>query len=156
MEFATAIILVDDGDTERKLAWQKLCRQLSPEVPQFVASPKTDGLWQLDQRVELESDSSWLCFCGLAEPSRFIEMIEGLKGCRFFKAFPDHHSYSPADLAWLVSEKKRYGAMGFITTDKDYDKVAPGLSSQGERVVSLRISYVLSDEFWYFLKMRLE
>jgi tetraacyldisaccharide 4'-kinase len=153
---ATALLLVDDGTAGERQAWENLSRSICPTVPQFVISPKVDGFWEGEEKVELAADTSWLAFCGLGEPISFEEMSNKITGCRFLRAFPDHYQYEETDIAWLVAERERSKATGFVTTDKDFPKVASRLAARGQRVVSIRISYDISDEFWYFLKKRLE
>jgi len=59
-------------------------------------------------------------FCGIARPEQFFAGLEegGLHiGARI--AFPDHHSYTEADLERLLARAERAGATALITTEKD-------------------------------------
>lgn len=61
-------------------------------------------------------------FCGLANPEAFRRTLESL-GCDVagFRAFPDHHRYTPWDLRDAAPE----GAV-LVTTEKDAVKLRPG------------------------------
>lgn len=65
-----------------------------------------------------------LAFCGLARPETFRQMLVGqgheLVG---FRAFPDHHPYSPGDLRELGREAEKSGAAALVTTAKDLVKL---------------------------------
>jgi tetraacyldisaccharide 4'-kinase len=61
-----------------------------------------------------------LAFCGIAQPQRFFEQLRQVGITELVeKDFPDHHSYSEADLQSLLEWKKTRGCDGFITTEKD-------------------------------------
>lgn len=65
-------------------------------------------------------------FCGLGQPSAFLETLRGL-GCQpaFFQAFPDHHHYAEPDLAPLAAR-----APMLLTTEKDFLNLPPGLAAR--------------------------
>ena len=91
-----------------------------------------------------------LAFCGLGNPQAFVGTLEGL-GVQVVgrRDFPDHHHYSPGDLAALTEQASRQGAQGLVTTEKDWVKLrdlagateaAPGQSAVARlAVVRLRI-----------------
>ena len=74
----------------------------------------------------------------------------------FGEAFRDHHAYSEADLRTLVSTAKKAGAHYLITTEKDWAKVERHLRNESMRTLVVRIKYEIPEEFWYFLRKRLE
>lgn len=63
-------------------------------------------------------------FCGIGNPAGFLRTVEdrGAEICAF-RAFPDHHAYSAADVADLRAWAKRSGATFVICTQKDLVKL---------------------------------
>ncbi|MCL4503444.1 MAG: tetraacyldisaccharide 4'-kinase [Deltaproteobacteria bacterium] len=66
-----------------------------------------------------------LAFAGLARPEFFQRSLADL-GVRLtgFRAFPDHHPFTPAEEAALVQEAQSTGAAALITTAKDWARLA--------------------------------
>ncbi len=88
--------------------------------PAFVRkSPKWEKL-SLDKLQGLPL----FAFAGIAHPRNFEETLDNLgvelKG---FRNYPDHYSYSGADLSQLVAEAEKSGANGLITTSKDWGRL---------------------------------
>ena len=84
-------------------------------------SPNIKRVWQVHRQLELSHPSGKLiAFCGIGRPKQFFD---GLKTAGQELAsevvFRDHHSYGQRDLDRLLELKKRTGADGFITTEKD-------------------------------------
>jgi tetraacyldisaccharide 4'-kinase len=70
-----------------------------------------------------------VAFCGLGNPEGFRRTLAGL-GVEVagFRAFPDHHPYSAADVAELADWSRTLGAGLALTTQKDSVKLrTPGL-----------------------------
>jgi tetraacyldisaccharide 4'-kinase len=66
-----------------------------------------------------------IAFCGIARPERFFTSLEEKGfGLATRIAFPDHHAFTPAELAALRNKAKAAGA-ALITTQKDYVRLAP-------------------------------
>jgi tetraacyldisaccharide 4'-kinase len=63
-------------------------------------------------------------FCGIGNPLGFQRTLEAL-GCNVvaFRALPDHHAYSPADVASLAAWARDAGADLALTTQKDSAKL---------------------------------
>ncbi|MGA2849904.1 MAG: tetraacyldisaccharide 4'-kinase [Terracidiphilus sp.] len=99
------------------------------DAPEMEASLRAWGfagpVWRLHRRMQLPSlggmGTGPVCaFCGIARPEQFFAGLEegGLHiGARI--AFPDHHSYTEADLERLLARAERAGATALITTEKD-------------------------------------
>jgi len=68
-----------------------------------------------------------VAFCGIGNPEAFRRTVEGL-GVRLvgFRAFPDHHVYSAADVADLAAMARESGAEVALTTQKDSVKLRAG------------------------------
>jgi tetraacyldisaccharide 4'-kinase len=63
-------------------------------------------------------------FCGLAEPGGFLKSISDQGISIFgFAVFPDHHSYTLADLERLVGEAERFDCTALLTSEKDMVKL---------------------------------
>ena len=63
-------------------------------------------------------------FCGIGNPEGFRRTLESLGGIlASFRAFPDHHSYTAADVAELASWSAAAGADLVLTTQKDLVKL---------------------------------
>jgi tetraacyldisaccharide 4'-kinase len=81
----------------------------------------TGPVWRLRRRMEIPPLAGpALAFCGIARPEQFFAGLEAAGvslAARF--AFPDHHRYTPADLARLAAAAKTSSAKAFLTTEKD-------------------------------------
>jgi tetraacyldisaccharide 4'-kinase len=65
-------------------------------------------------------------FCGVGNPESFRRTLESL-GAEIvkFRAFDDHHAYTPRDLRRLAAEAQEFMAEAVVTTEKDATKVGP-------------------------------
>jgi tetraacyldisaccharide 4'-kinase len=75
-------------------------------------------VWKLHRRMDVPVvDGPAVAFCGIARPEQFFAGLEsaGVKLAGRM-AFPDHHRYSPADVATL---RRAAGAGPLLTTEKD-------------------------------------
>jgi len=62
-------------------------------------------------------------YCGIGNPGQFHTMLKSLQAeVVLFRAFPDHHKYTPEDISRIMKEADRYGAEMIITTAKDFVK----------------------------------
>jgi tetraacyldisaccharide 4'-kinase len=106
---------------------------LSDHVPGPVVFPlrgaKIDPQDLYDVRV--------VAFAGIAHPKYFHETLESL-GVKLlaFRAFEDHHAYTPREIRALLQEKEEQGARYILMTGKDWVKV------QQTGVVSPEMGYV--------------
>ena len=78
-------------------------------------------VWHVRRKLELSHPSGKLiAFCGIGRPKQFFD---GLKATGQELAseiiFRDHYSYGQNDINRLLELKKRTGADGFISTEKD-------------------------------------
>jgi tetraacyldisaccharide 4'-kinase len=97
-----------------------------PGRPIFSAPYQAGNMQPGNNRAgePLAAGTGLLAFCGLARPESFRQMLLGL-GLRLtaFRAFPDHHPYSAADLMALGRELQKTGATALVTTAKDLVKL---------------------------------
>lgn len=89
-------------------------------------SPTSVKRWPHGEEVLLEALKGLPLFAlaGIARPQVFQETLADLgakvKGCRIF---PDHHSFTAADLKAVMAEAAAAGAQGIITTAKDWARM---------------------------------
>jgi tetraacyldisaccharide 4'-kinase len=84
--------------------------------PESVVDPKTGAVGALESL----RGQPLLAFAGIAMPERFAATLAGLAVApRDFVAFPDHHPYTPWDLAALEARARAVGAVWLLTTEKD-------------------------------------
>lgn len=81
-----------------------------------------------------------IAFAGIGRPDKFFDTLHQV-GAELVAAhsFPDHHPYSRADLAGLVAEAERQGAM-LATTAKDAVRVPSDLRA-GVSVLTVRLEW---------------
>ncbi len=62
-----------------------------------------------------------LAFAGLGSPEGFAETVDatGIRRVGFVE-FPDHHWFTPSDVAELARDARAAGAQGLVTTEKDW------------------------------------
>lgn len=96
-------------------------------------------------------------FSGLAKNQNFRQTFEVLK-CNVvgFLGFSDHHRYSDQDLEKIVNSAKQLGADAFVTTEKDYVKIALGINWPMDLIViGIKIGFEEEDAFVNFIKSQL-
>lgn len=87
----------------------------------LLASGWVGPVWRLRRTMEVPAiDGAVAAFCGIARPKPFFAGIEAA-GVQIVAriAFPDHHSYTSADLKRIVNAAQRNGTVALITTEKD-------------------------------------
>ena len=88
----------------------------------LLASGWVGPVWRLRRTMEVPAiDGAVAAFCGIARPKPFFAGIEAAGDAnRCVRiAFPDHHSYTSADLKRIVNAAQRNGTVALITTEKD-------------------------------------
>lgn len=74
--------------------------------------------------VEALKERNVVAFCGIGNPDGFRRTIEPLCGkIAGFRAFPDHHAYTAADVDDLIRWTRSLGADLALTTQKDSVKL---------------------------------
>jgi tetraacyldisaccharide 4'-kinase len=91
-------------------------------LPSGLDSPiQEKSIWRVRRRIHfLGLRNDLIAFCGIAHPEQFFAGLKklGLELVGCIK-FSDHHRYTQRDIDDLLEERKRTGASGFITTEKD-------------------------------------
>jgi tetraacyldisaccharide 4'-kinase len=137
---------VPDGDVR---ALEVKARKLAPNAP-VVATEHAAVEWvQHDappRPVDAVRGMPLVAFCGLGNPKAFRRTLRDL-GCEptDFRAFPDHHGYTRADVESLRDWARRQPADAVIaTTQKDLVKLRT--AQIGERdLLALRIGLRVRD-----------
>jgi tetraacyldisaccharide 4'-kinase len=79
-------------------------------------------VWRIRRDIVVPPDLEGPCFAfsGIARPQNFFEQLQAagvaLSGT---KSYPDHHSYTEADVHRLLALRARHEATAFVTTEKD-------------------------------------
>lgn len=120
------------------------------------------------QRMDSSSEARsmrWLLVSGIAYPPAFERSVKSMgmlpAGCR---VYADHFRYTSQDWISIVSEARRLGAQGILTTEKDFWKLLHAAGS-GVRdclrdlaiaVLSLKVSIIKGEEaFWQDMQQAL-
>ncbi|MGC8548899.1 MAG: tetraacyldisaccharide 4'-kinase [Acidobacteriaceae bacterium] len=85
------------------------------------------------------SCKSVIAFCGIARPNEFFQSLaaSGLT-LSARTAFPDHHTFTDADITHLLDLQRRHPVRTFLTTEKDAVRLSPEQRSRLEAVAALR------------------
>ncbi len=111
-------------------------------------APSLDGYSGpvLSAALEHPSGGDWsgqrvVAFAGIGRPEKFFRSLQS-QGADIVKmvAFPDHHPYTPAELAGLKAKARDQRAQ-LITTEKDYVRLA---AAEREGVAMLPIGAVIA------------
>lgn len=157
LDHADAVVLTPGSQNKNLEVWQNVIQNEFPKLPCFVAHSKVDGFFEGPSDFEFDSLQNWVSFSGIASPERFVKTLsEYSPSVEHIQSYPDHHRYVESDIEWLINEKNRAGAFGFVTTDKDWYKVYELFKPKSEKVISLRVGYDLPDSFWIWLEAKVK
>jgi tetraacyldisaccharide 4'-kinase len=134
---ADCIILTRCEQAHDLDALRKQAERLSGSRPVLLSRTRTKMLRPLDAMAmrndlpnsfahhsSLITHHSFAAFCAIGNPLVFFEHIrKDGHDLKLTRAFPDHHVYSQSDIDALVSEARRAGAPGLLTTAKDAVKL---------------------------------
>ena len=83
-----------------------------------------------------------IAFAGIGRPEKFFDTLRAL-GAEIIEteAFPDHHAFSPREIAGLQARANRRGA-ALVTTEKDAVRLGPA----AEQLLTLPVRLALADE----------
>jgi tetraacyldisaccharide 4'-kinase len=126
------------------------------------------AIWTVRRTVDLrgagdgsERPGGLVAFCAIARPEDFFQTFRS-QGVRLVRstAFPDHHSYTAADMRRLTEACRSLGGDGFITTEKDAVKLTTELRALLEAtapllVARLQVAFLDSDEVMNALEARI-
>ncbi|HEY4053393.1 MAG TPA: tetraacyldisaccharide 4'-kinase [Terriglobales bacterium] len=95
-------------------------------------------VWRVRRSLSLSGPPSKpIVFCGIARPQMFLDQLK-IAGVvpAAFKAYRDHHSYSPGDVQELLALRDRHKANGYVTTEKDAINLGGGMAQLGTVAVA--------------------
>jgi tetraacyldisaccharide 4'-kinase len=119
-------VLLREEEAHLAATVTRLCRKTAKTPPE---------IWLLRRSLILpqpsEVPTSPLVFSGIARPASFSAMLTALDIHPIAEQrFPDHHPYTPADIARLLALAAQHHADGLLTTEKDLVKLTPDLRLQ--------------------------
>lgn len=104
-----AVLAIGAGDAGADVMAQAQARGLQTAQARIVPAPHTAYL--RGQRV--------LGFCGIGRPEKFLDTLRGIGAeVAVFRAFPDHHAFTPQEAMDLVRMASEQG-LTLVTTEKD-------------------------------------
>ena len=68
----------------------------------------------------------YIAFAGIGRPERFFDSLQEQQGVELVEGvpYPDHHAFTPSDIAYLMKLSKERDAR-LVTTDKDHVRLSP-------------------------------
>jgi tetraacyldisaccharide 4'-kinase len=126
------------------------------------ARHKPEGFYALadvskDCGLERVRDKAVALVSGIGNPASFRRVVEDLQ-IRVAAAFvfPDHHRYSPADMASVTKACRQQGIGAIITTEKDAGKLtAIAAGTEKPDIFVLRISLeIIENEEQFYRRLR--
>jgi tetraacyldisaccharide 4'-kinase len=84
-------------------------------------------VWRMKREIVLAAaPESPVVFCGLARPQQFFAQVRTAGISPVAEViFRDHHAYARSDIERLLATRARFGARGFVTTEKDAVNLGP-------------------------------
>jgi tetraacyldisaccharide 4'-kinase len=155
---ASAVLLVTKVEGQSTDIWKRVIQEISPSTPVFVAIRRVEDIFwypratlaKVEADLQKHSPGSKIpvfIVSGIAHPERFLEDAESeqtiqVAGKHFF---PDHHVLRSHDFEMLTLELQNRGAMGILTTEKDYQRLKD--FNWPCPIACLRIRYNMPREF---------
>jgi tetraacyldisaccharide 4'-kinase len=156
LERADLIVITRSGHAP---AIESVIRRHS-DAPVFYARTELTSIYSSShsQLTASESRSKTLfAFCGIGNPAAFIADLRDwsfqIVGHKFF---PDHHRYSPSDIAAIEKEARETGAAGLICTEKDRFNLTAAPPSMDLWVCAISLHIDREDEFWHALMEKVQ
>lgn len=83
-------------------------------------------IWIMLRKLIPPTCQSAVAFCGIARPDEFLQSLTaGGITLAARAAFPDHHTWTTADLTHLLTLQQKHSAQAFVTTEKDAIRLSP-------------------------------
>jgi tetraacyldisaccharide 4'-kinase len=145
---AHAVILSRTDQAAELAALRRCLEQMLPDAPQVLTRHRPTGLrelWSDRQRpVESLRERRVLALSGIANPFGFHRTLTRLGAVlAAARTFPDHHPYSPADLAGVEGVAREVGAESIVTTEKDAIRIPTGVASLP--ILALRVDLEITE-----------
>ena len=102
--------------------------KLLGSVPQVKTHLRLDSIIRMDDEEVLDAEilkgEPVAAFCGIAKPEGFRQiLLDAQIQLKYFKAFPDHHSYTLQDIKELEASAVKNGARFILVSEKDAVKL---------------------------------
>lgn len=142
------IIMVKKESNQQAMMNKKLSQT---DIFEYTVVSK--GFFSLEERKAVPTESfqgkKILAFCGIAQPERFLSLLEqeGIQAEAFLK-FADHYAYPHSSLQKIKELCQTIKAEAAITTEKDTVKIAPGLFLKHIPIYFLKIDLAVDREFY--------
>lgn len=125
---ADAFILTrsDLVSQERRDELATTLRAIQPEAPLYRARHALTGLRSDASRrpLDLLADKRFFAIAGIANPASLHTQLQALPGVfAGHHWFPDHHAYTPADVAAIQRDAAAAHADAILVTEKDWVKL---------------------------------
>ncbi|MGB8523277.1 MAG: tetraacyldisaccharide 4'-kinase [Candidatus Acidiferrales bacterium] len=125
------------------------------EAPIYYARTELYSVYSLSQPQPAIAEvraKPLFAFCGIGNPSAFVADLRDwgfqIAG---HKSFPDHHRYSPSDIAAIEKQAREAGASGLICTEKDRFNLEAAQPSMNLWVCSISLHIDREGDFWQAL-----
>ena len=97
-------------------------------IPQIKTHLRLDSIISMDDEAvrdaEILKNEPVAAFCGIAKPEGFRQiLLDSPVQLKFFKAFPDHHSYTLQGIKELEARAIKEGARFLLVSEKDAVKL---------------------------------
>lgn len=110
------VVMGADSPDDEEPIFEVLKKRFPGPVLRGAVAPAGDVAWI--------AGANLLAYAGIANPVRFIRMLEGMAPRALaLRAFPDHHAFTEAEAARLLAEADATGA-ALVTTEKDLARLA--------------------------------
>jgi tetraacyldisaccharide 4'-kinase len=125
---AAQVLVLTRFDPERHQVQLSAIRAAFPDKPVLTATiaPVSVTAYPGGQSEPLAAmrRRALMAFAGLARPEVFTATLKELGvDLKDFQGFPDHHTYSPAELDRLAAAARGLGAEALVTTGKDWARL---------------------------------
>lgn len=149
LERATHILVYEDGNPkgDRQLE-TGFISSLNPNAKVFPVKRSLKDLVHKHGQLQSKEGIHWGAFCGIAHPERFESDLSKKVSLSFFKAYPDHFSYSPSRIRRLMGLAQKQDVNALVTTEKDYVKLIGLLNHVSLPLFVAIPDYEVPGEFW--------
>lgn len=92
--------------------------------PDLRARGLHQPIWWMTRRLHVPALNNAVAFCAIARPREFLAGLAAVPVLAS-RIARDHHPWSDADIADLLDLQRQHHAAAFLTTEKDFVRLAP-------------------------------
>jgi tetraacyldisaccharide 4'-kinase len=157
LERADAFILTGARDPSSEGATRTFLNEKFSKTPVYRADHQTEAVvFPHSKEVQAPGflkEKRAVAFAGIARPEAFRNTLVKLGvDLVYFKTFKDHYQFESEDLRALDHHREKRGAHYLVTTEKDWVRMAPWMSSF-PHLAYLSIKFVLLSNQGDFFRM---